>query len=51
MKQVLTILLAMYMFGLSISPANSIGIALTLAGGAWYGALEYESKMNRIRTL
>ncbi|KIO20495.1 hypothetical protein M407DRAFT_81495 [Tulasnella calospora MUT 4182] len=48
-KQVLTILLAMYMFHLTITPANTIGIALTLAGGAWYGALEYEEKKNRLR--
>ncbi|KAG8925750.1 UAA transporter [Tulasnella sp. 417] len=48
-KQVLTILLAMYMFYLTITPANSIGIVLTLAGGAWYGALEYEEKKNRLR--
>ncbi|KAG8969719.1 UAA transporter [Tulasnella sp. 425] len=48
-KQVLTVLLAMYMFHLTITPANSIGIALTLAGGAWYGALEYAEKKNRLR--
>ncbi|KAG8951053.1 UAA transporter [Tulasnella sp. 424] len=46
---VLTVLLAMYMFHSTITPANSIGIALTLAGGAWYGALEYGEKKNRLR--
>ncbi|KIO29807.1 hypothetical protein M407DRAFT_21057 [Tulasnella calospora MUT 4182] len=39
-KQVLTILLAIYMIHLTITPANTIGILLTLAGGAWYGASE-----------
>ncbi|KAG8951055.1 UAA transporter [Tulasnella sp. 424] len=48
-KQILTVLLAMYMFHLTITPANSISIALALAGGAWYGALEYEEKKNRLR--
>ncbi|KAG8951060.1 UAA transporter [Tulasnella sp. 424] len=44
-----TVLLVMYLFHLTITPANSIGIALMLAGGAWYGALEYEEKKNRLR--
>ncbi|KAG9042255.1 UAA transporter [Tulasnella sp. UAMH 9824] len=49
LKQVVTILLAMYMFHPTITPADTIGIALTLAGGAWYGALDYEEKKNRLR--
>ncbi|EIN14509.1 TPT-domain-containing protein [Punctularia strigosozonata HHB-11173 SS5] len=35
-KQVLTIMLAVFIFGLSISPLNIIGIAVTLLGGACY---------------
>ncbi|KAG8905167.1 UAA transporter [Tulasnella sp. 403] len=50
-KQVLTILLAMFIFNLSINPANSVGIILTLAGGAWYGALEYQEKKDRLTKL
>ncbi|KAG9013686.1 UAA transporter [Tulasnella sp. JGI-2019a] len=48
-KQVLTILLAMSVFHLPVGLTNSIGIALTLSGGAWYGSLEYRSKRERMR--
>ncbi|KAG9029692.1 UAA transporter [Tulasnella sp. UAMH 9824] len=50
-KQVSTILFTMYMFHLTITPANSIDITLNLAGGAWYSALEYEEKGNRLRMM
>lgn len=43
-KQVLTIVLAIAIFDLSISPLNQLGIALTLVGGAWYAALELGDK-------
>lgn len=43
-KQVLTMLGAVLVFNLQISPANSIGILLTLCGGAWYTAVELREK-------
>jgi hypothetical protein len=46
-KQVLTVLLAVSIFNLTITPTNTIGIALTLGGGAWYTAVEYKDKMRR----
>ncbi|KAG8872004.1 UAA transporter [Tulasnella sp. 332] len=49
-KQVLTILLAMSVFKLPVGLTNSAGITLTLAGGAWYGSLEYQSKRDRMRS-
>jgi hypothetical protein len=47
-KQVLTILLAVSIFDLTITPANGLGIALTLFGGAWYAAVEYREKKRRM---
>ena len=35
-KQVLSIVLAVIIFDLSITATNGLGILLTLAGGAWY---------------
>jgi hypothetical protein len=43
-KQVLTILFAVFFFNLSLSPLNSLGVFLSLVGGAWYGRLEYNEK-------
>ncbi|TFL04125.1 triose-phosphate transporter family-domain-containing protein [Pterulicium gracile] len=43
-KQVLTILLAIIIFELHITWINAAGIMLTLAGGAWYGFVEYSEK-------
>ncbi|KAF9029528.1 TPT-domain-containing protein [Hymenopellis radicata] len=40
-KQVLTIVLAVLIFDLSISFTNAIGILLTLAGGVWYAYVEF----------
>lgn len=45
-KQVLTILCAVVMFDLTITPANGLGILLTLIGGASYAAVEYREKQN-----
>jgi len=45
-KQVLTILFAVVLFDLTITPANGIGILLTLAGGALYATVEYHEKQN-----
>ena len=43
-KQALTILCAVGMFHLTITPANALGIIITLAGGAWYAWVEYMAK-------
>ncbi|GJJ16134.1 hypothetical protein Clacol_010414 [Clathrus columnatus] len=52
-KQVLTILLAVSIFNLTITPTNALGIALTLFGGAWYAVVEYYEKrrQSRLRSL
>ncbi|KAI0826145.1 TPT-domain-containing protein [Irpex lacteus] len=43
-KQVLTILFAVSMFNLTITPTNALGISVTIVGGAWYGWIEYTTK-------
>lgn len=43
-KQVLTILCAVVIFDLTITPANGVGIVLTLIGGAVYAAVELKEK-------
>lgn len=43
-KQVLTILLAVFLFNLHITVTNGIGILLTLSGGACYAYVEYTEK-------
>ena len=43
-KQVLTIILAVLLFNLHISPLNGLGITVTLLGGATYAKFEYDSK-------
>ncbi|KAH7882936.1 triose-phosphate transporter family-domain-containing protein [Phlebopus sp. FC_14] len=48
-KQVLSIILAVVIFDLSISLTNTSGILLTLAGGAWYATIEYGEKKVRGR--
>ncbi|EJU01333.1 TPT-domain-containing protein [Dacryopinax primogenitus] len=48
-KQVLTIVLAVLIFDLTITPMNLLGIGLTLAGGGWYGAIEYGEKRRKSR--
>jgi len=45
-KQVLTVLLAVVIFDLTITPTNALGILLTLAGGALYAAVELQEKQN-----
>ncbi|CAG8685034.1 8566_t:CDS:2, partial [Acaulospora morrowiae] len=39
-KQVLSIILAVAIFKLTITPTNGLGIFLTLLGGAWYAKIE-----------
>ncbi|CCM05608.1 uncharacterized protein FIBRA_07837 [Fibroporia radiculosa] len=48
-KQALTILCAVALFHLTITPMNAFGICVTLAGGAWYAWVEYCDKMQRKR--
>ncbi|KIO24412.1 hypothetical protein M407DRAFT_212976 [Tulasnella calospora MUT 4182] len=43
-KQVLTICLAVVIFDFRITPTNGMGILLTLLGGMWFGAIEYQEK-------
>ncbi|CAG8761237.1 42031_t:CDS:2 [Gigaspora margarita] len=45
-KQVLSIILAVMIFNLTITPTNGLGIFLTLVGGAWYAKIEL-SERNR----
>lgn len=47
-KQVLTIVFAVFLFNLTITPVNTVGIVLTLFGGAWYAFIEYGEKLPRI---
>jgi len=48
-KQVLSIVLAVVIFNLSISGTNALGILFTLIGGAWYASVEYREKRARAR--
>jgi len=48
-KQVLSIVLAVVIFSLSISGMNALGIILTLVGGGWYANVEYREKRARAR--
>lgn len=43
-KQVLTIVLAVMIFNLSINATNLFGISLTLFGGALYAKVELDAK-------
>ncbi|CEI92640.1 Putative Ribonuclease III [Rhizopus microsporus] len=43
-KQVLSIVLAVIIFDLSITAMNGLGIILTLAGGAWYSNVQLTEK-------
>lgn len=46
-KQVLTILFAVSLFNLTITPINGLGILLTLFGGGWYATVEFREKQAR----
>jgi len=46
-KQVLTMLIAVVIFNLVITPTNMIGILLTIGGGAWYATVEYSEKKHK----
>ncbi|CAI2164492.1 13878_t:CDS:10 [Funneliformis geosporum] len=43
-KQVLSIILAVVIFNLTITPTNGLGIFLTLLGGAWYARIEFAER-------
>ncbi|KAJ7628404.1 triose-phosphate transporter family-domain-containing protein [Roridomyces roridus] len=43
-KQVLTVVCAVVIFDLTITPLNGLGIGLTLVGGAWYALIELGEK-------
>lgn len=43
-KQILTIVLSVVFWGLKVTGLNMVGIAVTLAGGAWYAVVELDGK-------
>lgn len=45
-KQVLSIILAVFIFDLQIVTINAVGIVITLAAGAWYAQIEFSAKKN-----
>ncbi|KAI3649781.1 hypothetical protein MP228_005413 [Amoeboaphelidium protococcarum] len=47
-KQVLSILLAVSIFDLTITSLNGLGILITLVGGAWYTFVEFQSKQKSL---
>ncbi|OBZ88339.1 GDP-mannose transporter GONST5 [Choanephora cucurbitarum] len=47
-KQVLSIVLAVIIFDLSITATNGLGIILTLAGGAWYSNVQLNEKKSKL---
>lgn len=48
MKQIFTVLCAVWFFHLNVSPLNVLGIMLTLLGGGWYTMIEYRAKHGSI---
>lgn len=46
-KQCLTVLLGIVLFGVKVGPLNGLGMLIALAGAAWYSAVELHSKKNR----
>lgn len=44
MKQVLSIVLSVTIFSLTVNFTNSVGIVLTLVGGAWYTVIEMKNR-------
>ncbi|KAG2347081.1 TPT-domain-containing protein [Suillus weaverae] len=49
-KQVLSVFCAVILFKLTITPTNALGILLTITGGIWYAAVEYQEKRGRWRS-
>lgn len=48
-KQILTIVLSVVFWGLKVTGLNMVGIAVTLAGGAWYAVVELDGKKKNKR--
>ncbi|KAH8928231.1 TPT-domain-containing protein [Atractiella rhizophila] len=48
-KQVLSIVLAVFMFNVPMNPMKVFGILLTLVGGAWYAKIELGEKSKKAR--
>lgn len=48
-KQILTVLCAVWFFHLNLTPLNVLGIMLTLLGGGWYSVTEYYAKLGYLR--
>ncbi len=46
-KQCLTVLLGIALFGVKVGPLNGLGMIIALGGAAWYSAVELRSKKNR----
>lgn len=46
-KQILTIVLSVVFWGLKVTRLNMAGIAVTLAGGAWYAVVELDVKKKK----
>ena len=43
-KQCLTVFLGIIVFGVKVGWLNGLGMLITLAGAAWYSALELKGK-------
>lgn len=50
-KQVLSIVLAVIIFDLSITATNGLGIILTLAGGAWYSNVQLNENRKKAKLM
>ncbi|OAA67342.1 hypothetical protein SPI_01918 [Niveomyces insectorum RCEF 264] len=46
-KQCLTVLLGITLFGVKVGLANGVGMAIALAGAAWYSTVELSAKARR----
>jgi hypothetical protein len=49
-KQIFTVLCAVWFFHLNVTPLNILGIMLTLLGGGWYSMIEYHAKHGYLRS-
>lgn len=47
LKQTLTILLGIVLFNVKVGPCNGVGMAIVVAGAAWYSKVELDSKGKR----
>lgn len=49
-KQVLSIVLAIFVFDLHVAPFNACGILITLSAGVWYAQIEFSAKKEKATT-